>query len=349
MNTVIHYFTGTGNTGRAVSIIGRMLEQEGHTVTAQFIDALARPPRNIPDLTVIAFPILSWAAPALVKRYVKRMPPGEGARASIFVTRGGSADLDKEGGFAGQGIEEIEHILSRKGYDVVLSMDAGYPDSWIQAVNPPSGKEAQAIIARGDAATESYAAMLLAGKRSLYRCGCFHTAWSKMMAAVFRLLGRRLLGKTFYADTRCTSCGLCAKSCPAHAVRLVGRGRRPRWGLSCQDCCRCINICPHGAIQCSVPLLSIHLALHAGSIVLWIVLIRHAGAFLCAQMAGLFAVPLAVAFALLSGWLLFLLQVTAIDRMLFALSGLPGLRSFFGRSHTRGFSRYRAPGFRPLS
>jgi len=135
-------------------------------------------------------------------------------------------------------------------------------------VNPPTGDEAQAILSKGDAAACAYARALVEGRRSLYRCGAFHTAWSRTVALLFRGPGRRVLGKTFIADGQCTGCGLCAKICPASNIRL--EGERPRWGSHCEDCCRCFNLCPENAIQTSPLLLVIHTAANVALITLWI-------------------------------------------------------------------------------
>jgi ferredoxin len=347
MNAIIHYFTGNGNTGRAASLIGRKLEEAGLDVELRYIDTDTEPPREIPDITVVAYPTYSWAAPSMVRKYAAKLPLSKGSRAAIFTTRGGSADPRREGGFAGQGLEEMERLLRHRGYDVTLTGDAGYPDTWIQAVNPPSADEAAAIIARGDAVTEAYARALLEGRRSLYRCGAFHTAWSKAIALLFRGPGRRMLGKTFIADSRCTSCGVCVKTCPASNITLEGPAGRPRWGLRCEDCCRCINLCPEKAVQTSPLLLLIHTAANIALITLWMRSMRLVFSRPSLRGHRLLSAVLACKLAPASALALFLFQMTALDGLLFKLSGLSSLRSLFSWSYTRPFTRYRAPGFKP--
>ncbi len=347
MKTTIHYFTGSGNTGRAVSLIGRRLGEAGHAVELRYVDTSSVPPREVPDLTVVAYPTYSWAAPSLVRRYAKKLPPGNGSRAAVFTTRGGSCDPGREGGFAGQGLEEMERILKRRGYEVTLTGDAGYPDTWVQAVNPPSGEEAAAIVSRGDAAADAFAQALLEGRRSLYRCGAFHTAWSRTVAQLFRGPGRRMLGKTFIADFRCTGCGVCARACPAFNITLEGAGGRPRWGLRCEDCCRCINACPEKAIQTSPLLLLIHLAAFIALTAVWVKSLGFLPSrpFLRKHRALAFLLTLKTAPALAVA--LFSVQLVALDGLLFRLTGKERLSSLFSRSYTRSFTRYRAPGYRP--
>jgi ferredoxin len=346
MKACIHYFTGNGNTGRAVTLIGRRLEEAGYSVELRYVDASAVPTGEVPDLTVVAYPTYSWAAPSLVRKYAKGLPLGGGARAAVFTTRGGSAEPGREGGFAGQGLEEMERILRCRGYDVALSGDAGYPDTWVQAVNPPSGDEAEAILARGDAAAEVFARALVEGARSLYRSGAFHTAWSVVMALLFRGPGRRLLGKTFIADGRCTSCGVCVKVCPASNISLDGPSKRPRWGMRCEDCCRCFNRCPEQAIQTSPLLLVIHTAANVALTVMWIKSLRFTITHSPLKGHRILSSLLALKVAPVTGLALFLAQLTVLDSLLFRLSGTAALRGLFSWSYTRPFTRYRAPGFK---
>jgi ferredoxin len=321
-----------------------MLEEAGHAVELRSIDGDTAPPREVPDFTVVAYPTYSWAAPSLVRRYARMLPRAFGAKAALFTTRGGSAEPGREGGFAGQGLEEMERILKRRGYDVVLSGDAGYPDTWIQAVNPPSGAEAEAIITKGDAAAQAYAEALLSGRRSLYRCGTFHTAWSWTVAQLFRGPGRRTLGKTFIADDRCTACGLCVKACPVSNITL--EGKRPRWGMHCEDCCRCFNICPEGAIQTSPLLLAFHLAANVALTALGIKSLGFVLSRPSLNRSRLLAALVGLKIAPALGVGLFLLQMTALDGILFRLSGTKRLRGLFTWSYTRPFNRYRTPGFK---
>ena len=53
--------------------------------------------------------------------------------------------------------------------------------------------------------------------------------------------------KKFYADSRCTSCGLCEKICPLGNITM--KDGKPGWNGNCTHCTACINRCPSKAIQ----------------------------------------------------------------------------------------------------
>ena len=103
MKVWIHFFSATGNTARAVRLVGEQLEKAGHGVAYFPVKGDSVPPSDIPDLTVVAFPIWSWAAPHFLLNHVKRLPRARGARASVLSTCGG---------FGAQGVEEVARLLA---------------------------------------------------------------------------------------------------------------------------------------------------------------------------------------------------------------------------------------------
>ena len=337
MKTVIHYFSATGNTARAVGILAEQLAAAGHEVVRHVIDGRAAPPPEVPVLTVVAFPILSWAAPHFVLDYARRLPKAAGARAAVLATCGG---------FGAQGVPEMARRLRRRGYRVAGSGEARYPDNWTLAQRPPAGDKLAQALANGDAATMQFANSILSPEPAMYRCAFGHRLWSRPIARLFRVFGRRFLGKMFIADGRCTSCGRCAATCPVRAIRMEGVPARPRWSAGCAACYRCINLCPVQAVQISVPLMVLHLGLNLALAVGWFFwvgwLYRQVVPLPGAAGFGLAAVWAVAIFAVLT-WL----QLTAVDALLHALATRTPWRGFFRKNYTHAFGRHRAPGFNP--
>ena len=337
MKAAIHCFSGTGNTARATQILAARLAAAGCEVALQPIANRAAPPSDIPDLTVVAFPIWAWAPPHFVLAYARRLPKAKGARAAVFATCGG---------FGAQGVGEMARVLHRRGYQVVASGEAVYPDNWTLAQNPPTGDALAQALAKGDGWVQQFADNLLSDHPTTFPCAFGHKLWSWPIAILFRSFGRRFMGKFFAADDRCTSCGLCAATCPVQAIRMVGTPSRPRWGANCAGCFRCINLCPAKSIQISVPLLALHLGLNLALAVWWFFWIG----WLYRQVVPL---PGAAGFGLAVIWAaaifmaLTLFQLTAVDGLLHWLAARPVLRRFFLLNYTKSFGRYRAPGFQP--
>ncbi|MBI4976777.1 MAG: hypothetical protein HZC28_04805 [Spirochaetes bacterium] len=341
----IIYYTGTGNTAHAVDVIQRALQQKRNTVSAVCITAhTAVPIKPLGENTVIAFPVYSWMAPLSMRRYLRHLPKGKG-RIYVLAVRGGMPGKDEAGGYGGGALEEVEHILVRKGYDVCVTADAGYPDNWMQFI-PPLGKDdVTATCSKGDRETGVFIDKLLSGSRSVYRAKALPKTLTGIIAVLFRAIGARALGTCFIADVNCNGCSLCEKHCPTGTIVMTGKDKRPRWRFSCEACNRCINICPMHSIQFSLPFIIIGSVATGlmiwGGIAGYNALAPHLPITgMAAALANIGAVIAAVVLAHVLGF-------TAIYRFCFMLTGITSVRRFFSKSHTQSYGRYVSPGFKP--
>lgn len=343
--TRIHYFTGTGNTARAVGILNTSLQTAGHEVSIVEVKQGVLPTNEPFDYHIVAFPVLSWAPPAMMHAYLKKWTRQKGEKVAILAINGA---LLRDGkliaGYTGQALEQAEKILRRKKMDVFLTGNASFPDNWTQMTNPCGEEEAKTIIELGDIQVAEFASKFISEKRELYRCGTLNTAWSWLVSAGFGKIGRRALGTFFIADDKCSGCAICAKTCPANTI--VMENNRPRWKTRCEDCNRCINLCPERAIQVSMPLMVIQLTLHIFLTVWFIVGFLNYADLLIVDMPWLKVlvdIPLIGLAMLLSGWMT-LVPLEYIFRMLMKI---PSVRLYFTKSFTKSFRRYAAPGFKP--
>jgi Pyruvate/2-oxoacid:ferredoxin oxidoreductase delta subunit/flavodoxin len=341
----IHYFTGTGNTARAVEILRQRFQENGYDcLTVRVAQGVSSPEGN-PDLHLVAFPVLSWAAPVMMRRYLRRLPVKKGENVAVLAINGATSYKGRlVDGYTGQALEQVEALLRRKGMHVLHTGNASYPENWTQMTNPCDTPTQALLLAKGDAAVETFGKNVLEGNHSLYRCGIGNILWSWCIGMLFGGIGRRVLGTFFIADERCTGCSLCAQTCPAKTI--VMEHQRPRWKTRCEDCNRCINLCPERAIQVSMPLLclqlTLHLALTVGAIV---------GALDLSKtfFGGTPWLHTFAAIAFIGGGIFLAVWLTLVPlaRFLELLQRIPGLRRWFSKSLTRNFRRYLAPGFKP--
>lgn len=339
-NVCIHYFSGTGNTQRAARLLEADLTHRGDSVTLCDITKTPRPAEHF-DAHIFMFCILSWSAPAMMKRYVRSLPEEEGARGAVIAIFGGSADYD---GDAGQAVQQICGMLRRRGYEVSLSEGIAYPTNWVQFSSPPDKASCALLRERSDVKLAAFAERFSKGEKHLYRAPAVSRLLTKIPAFFFGLMGRRLLGKMFIADRSCTKCGLCAKSCPSKTISMNGPKGKPRWKANCENCNRCMNICPSESIQTSVPRLVLHLGLSVTAYIVSKKLALMLTALL--PVAGIGSTLAAVAAAILIFTLLFIAQLTVVDRLILLLQFIPPVDAFFCLNFTKKTRRYKAPDFR---
>ncbi len=69
----------------------------------------------------------------------------------------------------------------------------------------------------------------------------------KAIVAPFFFLIEKYLKKKFYADEKCTLCGICENNCPSGNIKIYDK--KVLFSDKCYLCMRCINQCPVEAIQ----------------------------------------------------------------------------------------------------
>jgi ferredoxin len=335
----LYYFSGTGNTWRAVGRIADVLSSAGHKVQAVSINRWCEPLPEEPDRLLVAFPTLAFAPPALVIRFLRRLPRRR-VRAAVFATNGGSGfDVPLR----------AARILRRRGYDVFLTGAASYSENWVQVLSGPGPEKKKRDTVRGDGMTDAFAQRLVADESHHDLGNGLTLLLSRGIGPLFGLVGRRFLGKMFVADRDCTSCGLCKTHCPVGAIVMgAGRNAQPYWKLNCESCNRCVNICPTGAINSSIVRSIVLLALVLLACIFGLAayfrlmaphVARFAGAL--APAVNTVAVVLIVA---LGHWI----PLGAFDRLLIRpLQRLPVMNRIFEWSFSKKFMRYRMDGYKP--
>jgi len=355
--TVVAVFSGTGNARRAAGVVAAELEAAGrHTELVDLAagaDARARGSASIPglgagDLLVLCSSTLGFSPPSMVLDAIKAAPCSSGAQAAMLCVCGGVMNKGRiMAGWSGAASVVALGVLARKGWEPVGSADASYPENWTQMTEAALGADQAAIIERGDAEARAFGKAVAAGQRPFLKRNVLTLSAGRFVGFIFRLAARRILGSMFIADDTCTSCGLCARVCPARAI--VMRDGAPTWTLRCVDCNRCINVCPAASIQTSTARLiafsAVNVVAMIGSPPLARGILRAAAPGFQGEAFGLVSFLAGVAlYAAIT-----LLQLGPLARLTSVLERKPALRRFFTASFTKRFQRYLAPGFKPAA
>lgn len=325
-NSVIHYFSGTGNTHRAASILSEQLRQSGkQSCVLNNIEQPRLYPADAETTHIVMFPVYAGAAPAMVLRYVLNLPPAQGATAVVIAMTGRTEHLH---GSPMQALEQVARILKRKGFHVRLTDAVESVVNFVQLMNPPTPEAQQQILRDADTRIREIAERIQTQRTSLRPSAVVMTYAAWWFWAGYTLIGRRMLGKLYVADHACTSCGQCAHLCPASAIRLFHG--IPRWNFQCEGCQRCINICQTHAIQVS-----------------FLRMIAMLGATLIFPIAACayFLASHGIAVSLLFTMLTTIVATVCVDALVFWLELFPAFRAWTTAGHTRRYRRYLAPDF----
>ncbi len=229
---MVYYFSGTGNSRHAANVIAQKL---GDTA-ADIVDVIKNGNFGSADdeVTGFVFPVYFWGLPEIIKRFASLPEVRNSLGRYVFavITCGAST---------GNADKMLEKALGGKlDYSYSLRM----PDNYVVMYDPCTKEKAQKFLHHADKELDAVCANLT--ERTSGRKGS--TQGGIKSAFVYALYNPFRKTKKFYADGKCTSCGLCEKLCPDNVIAI--EGGRPVWTKNkCQHCTACINRCPVRAIQ----------------------------------------------------------------------------------------------------
>ncbi len=264
-------------------------------------------------------------------KYIRNLPDGKGVKTAVICTNGRVSTHFRDG-YQGWALHQARLYLKMKNYDVFFSDTLDFPHNITIAFPPRKEKYNEEIVNCALTNIASLAEQISKGEKSHRGIFILNFLWSIPFGILYSVIGRRLFGKVFAADCRCNSCKLCAKQCPAKAIRDYNG--QLRWKWNCEGCLRCINSCPKHSIQGS--------AFRALAII--------ATAFLIPDYITKKIIPAsffkelghtgAALFNTLIDLLLFIITFIIVDWIIYQVSKVPVARKVVSWGHTRLFGRY---------
>lgn len=271
---MIIYFSGTGNS----AMVARRLRQQlfGPADTPETADAarlyelsadrLLYPHRQMltarPGEPVVwVFPIYAWAPPYMVLRFIRKVKflHGEDARHFMVCTCGDDI---------GRADDRWRQAIGRRQWTPLGAFSVQMPNTYV-AMKGFDTDPADVAAAKLAAMPARVAAIATAIRRNYSRSDVVRGSWAWLKTNVaypwFRAF--KMNPARFTVDaSRCTRCGLCARSCPMMNITLATPSsapaagvwdggfpaavtKTPQWGPACTLCLRCYHTCPVHAID----------------------------------------------------------------------------------------------------
>ena len=253
MSTEIYYFSGTGNS---LHVAKELQARIPETHLIPIVSLLHRDAVKANAETVgLVFPQYASSAPKLVDRFIGKLDLAAAKYIFAIATRGGTACY---------AFDQIDKLLKKKGRKLdsyfVLTMPSGsaplveeYADNITEEKIAKLEFEMQERL---DSIQEIITAQKVNRAENLEGAAPPPT-FLKPFMPIIDFLGPYLtpLGKLaesrfgFYADSKCTGCGLCERVCLAQKITIVDK--RPVWQekIKCLGCFACLNYCPEQSVQ----------------------------------------------------------------------------------------------------
>jgi ferredoxin len=220
MNTIIYYFSGTGNSFKIAEELSRKLNNSKIIAVA---NARKEDITDTTDSIGIVFPILMFGIPVYIKTFIKDFYPVFNTRYLFFIASNG-------GNVAGSflQIRKIVHAqMSNKSFhSFTINRKCFCKDDFNKRI-----AEISAIVQ----AKEQKEIVKVTFKDKIVLTGFINK------------LGNMFMKSKFTVSNKCIGCGTCYKMCPVNNIKMVNG--KPEWGPNCNVCYGCINWCPENAVS----------------------------------------------------------------------------------------------------
>jgi ferredoxin len=257
-NIVIYFLSGTGNSFRIATCLGKAAKAKRIKTKVLSVDnAPSEKGMKSPKTSLLGlvFPTHGFTAPWHMIKFACRLPRGKKTNAFCATTRAGL----KFGkvfvpGISGTAPFIIASILFVKGYRVRGTVSIDMPSNWYSLHPIQREKNLRAIISRGERKAEKFFSKITKGQRVWTTLNnLYEIIWGLLLLPIslgYLLFGRFFLAKLFFANTHCNGCGICAENCLFGAISMRGKQNpRPFWKYNCESCMRCAAFCPKNAIE----------------------------------------------------------------------------------------------------
>lgn len=236
MTTVIHYFSGTGNSLLVARKLAQRLGDAAVRPLGDLLESGGGDALDDADVIGFVFPVYFDRMPEIVRRAVSAYSPHDDPY--IFA-------VSTSGATTGNALCDVDSLLALAGARLAYGANIALADNSIILETP------QAEIDRRMGGLDEFADEVADAVRG--RLGNDFSAGRKTSQALMGKVNKAGFVHLYRAENRvvhgvrCTRCGTCVKVCPVGNISMsegdVVIGDRCEW------CFACLNWCPHQAIR----------------------------------------------------------------------------------------------------
>jgi ferredoxin/flavodoxin len=235
MDSVIYYFTGTGNSLKVAKDIASKI---GNTTLIKICkDNIILSEDTKFKKVGIVFPVYYYGLPIMVKEFLKNLVLNSNCYVYTIATCGGSV---------GTSVKQLKNILNNKGILLSSAFTIVMPDNYQVLYSPPSEEKQQKLFNLEGEKVQHIVDVINKLERSPFEE--INSFSAKILGGILsRTFNPKYKDKNFWSDEKCNGCGICAKVRPSNNIKIEQNS--PQWLHECEHCLACMHWCPKHSLQ----------------------------------------------------------------------------------------------------
>lgn len=235
MDTLIYYFTATGNS---FFVAKELVSNMENAQMLPIIKAIRRENFKADAHKIgFVFPLYYGGIPPIVENFIKTLDITTDSYIFAVVTRGASKGMVKS---------QLSSVLQHKGAELSYLKYITMPANYIRMYNIKEQAVNENIIKKAMPHIKAAATDITNNKINIEDGRNIEKLFYKIAYGVWKRSLRRK-DNNFKLNDKCTSCGICENICPTNNIIILDG--TPKWLHKCADCMACIHVCPNNAID----------------------------------------------------------------------------------------------------
>lgn len=233
--TDIYFYSGTGNSLWAAR---RLAEELGDAALHPISNTDAVAPGSLGEAIGLVFPVHMWGLPRKVLGFIDLLPADSSKYYFAVAVNGGQVAAT---------LLQLRNVMAGKGMTLSAGFDLVTPSNYIPWGGPGPEEKWKPKLTRAGEKIKRISGEIAERKALPVEKG---PLWQNVLFSwLYKMAFNKVaeMDKSFWADEKCNSCGICEKVCPASNIEMAEG--KPAWRHHCEQCLACIQWCPRAAIQ----------------------------------------------------------------------------------------------------
>lgn len=238
---MIFYFSGTGNSLQIAKEIGDCNGERLISIAREMNSKDTSFGYKLEENESIGFvfPVYAWAPPRMVLQFIEKLKLVNYNNNYVF-------SVATCGDNIGNTMDVVNKWLNKKDMELHSGFSIRMPNNYIIMGDVDSKAVENEKLKNAKEELIQINKIIGEKRRGIFKIekGPVPGFLTSVINPLFN--NNAMNTRRFYANDKCTGCGLCERVCNSNTIKVNGK---PEWGRKCTQCLACIHYCPVQAIQ----------------------------------------------------------------------------------------------------